>query len=139
MVGKRKNEDAPPLPTEAQPSGSGAVVVPEHEMSLTFGERLKADAAGEQVAPGVHDDGIAPELAHTEDDTALAEEGGEPMVSYLGEFGMREITAEQWQSAGVQGMPTVRWERRSGHKVPRSVFTDQALQVLRQDGGFRVP
>ena len=138
MVSKRPPRDAPALPTDAQPAGTGAVpgtAAPEP----TFGERLKADAAGEQVAPGVHDDGIAPELAHTEGDTALAEEGGEPMVEYLGEFGMREITAEQWDSAGVQGMPTVRWERRTGHKVPRSVFTDQALQVLRQDGGFKVP
>lgn len=137
MVGKRTPREAPPLPTEAQPAGSGAVPGTE-AVQPTFGERLKANAAGERVAPGVNDDGIAPELAHTEDDTKLAEEDGEPMVRYLGEFGMREITAEQWQSAGVQGMPTVRWERRTGHQVPRSVFTDQALQVLRQDGGFRI-
>lgn len=80
-----------------------------------------------------------PELAHTEDDTMLADEAGEPMVVYNGVFGRREITAEQWSAAGVQGMPTVVWERHTGFKVPRSAFTEQALQVLRQDQGFQVP
>jgi hypothetical protein len=61
------------------------------------------------------------------------------MVVYRGEFGRREITKEQWEQAGISGMPTVVWERASGFKVPVSVFTEQALQVLRQDQGFRVP
>jgi hypothetical protein len=63
----------------------------------------------------------------------------EPMVEYVGEFGKREISVEDWEKAGVKGMPLVAWDRRTGHKVPKSVFTEQALQVLRQDGGFRVP
>jgi hypothetical protein len=139
MVGKRRNEptqkDAPSLPAEAQPSGSGAVPGTAEQ---SFGEQLKAGAAGQQVSPVV-DDETEPELAHTEDDTALAEESEEAMVVYRGEFGRREITKEQWEQAGISGMPTVVWERASGFKVPVSVFTEQALQVLRQDQGFRVP
>jgi hypothetical protein len=135
---KRKNQDAPTLPG-AQPTGSGAVPGSEQAAEETFGERLKASAAGTQVAPGVND-GTAPELQEDPNtDAELAEAAEEPMVVYTGESSRREITAEQWAEAGVEGMPTVLWERQSGHKVPANVFSDQALQVLRQDGGFQVP
>lgn len=100
MAIKRRNEDAPPLPADAQP----------------------------------------PELADDPNtDPELAEAAEEPMVVYTGEFGMREITAEQWAEAGVPDMPTVKWERHTGFKVRADVFSPQALQVLRQDSGFRVP
>jgi len=139
MTIKRKQQppvaDAPPLPS-VQPSGSGAVPGTA-TTEPTLGETLKAGVAGEQISDTGSNE--PPELADTEDDAVLAEEAGEPMVVYQGEFGKREITAEQWQQAGVQGMPTVVWERSSGFKVPASAFTPQALQVLRQDQGFRVP
>lgn len=143
MVGRKNQQvpqsDAPPLPVEAQPVGSGAVPGTEGAAEQTFGERMKATTEGEQVSPGVHD-GTAPELVDDPNvDPELAEAAGEPMVVYQGEFGKREITAEQWAQAGVPGMPTIVWERRTGFRVPVSAFTAQALQVLRQDQGFRVP
>lgn len=127
MVGKRKSEQepqettqaAPPLPAETQPAGSGATPGTGEQ---TFGERLKAGAEGEQVAPGVNDG-----------------TDKEPMVTYHGEFSRREISKEDWERAGIADMPAVVWDRATGHKVPKSVFTDQALQVLRQDSGFQVP
>lgn len=135
----RKNQDAPSLPADAQPTGSGAVPGTEGAAEQSFGERLKAGAAGEQV-PGTHGLPDAPELRDDPNtDPELAEAAEEPMVEFQGEAGRREITAEQWAEAGVAGMPTVVWERRTGFKVPVSVFTPQALQVLRQDQGFRVP
>lgn len=138
MVGRKKNEDAPPLPAEVQPAGSGAVPGSE-AAEPTFGEQLKAGAAGQQVAPGVHD-GTDPELADDPNtDAELADAADEPMVLFQGEATRREITAEQWAAASVTGMPTVVWERRTGMQVPVSAFTPQALQVLRQDQGFRVP
>lgn len=142
MVGKKNQpsqSDAPSLPADAQPAGSGAVPGTAQSADQTFGERMKENAVGEQVSPGVNDGTMAPELAETADDQALAEEAGEPMVEYTGEFSRREISAGEWQAAGVSDMPTVVWERRTGNKVAKSVFTEQALQVLRQDGGFRVP
>jgi hypothetical protein len=138
MVGKRKASDAPSLPPEAQPRGSGAVPGTEGAAEQTFGERMKASAAGEQVQP--NDSFMDPELAEDPNtDSELAEEAGEPMVAYRGEFGRREITTEQWAEAGVPNMPTVVWDWRSSFRVPKSVFTEQALQVLRQDQGFQVP
>lgn len=142
MVGKKNQpapqQDAPPLPADVQPAGSGAVPGTEQAFEPTFGERMKAGVEGEQIPTG-HDP-VSPELADDPNtDTELAEAAEEPMVVYQGEFGKREITAQQWQEAGVPGMPTVVWERRSNFKVPVSAFTPQALQVLRQDQGFRVP
>lgn len=136
MVGRKKTEqDAPPLPAEAQPAGSGAA---SGTAEQSFGERMKATVVGEQV-PGSF--GYEPPelLDDPNTDTDLAEAAGEPMVVYQGEFGKREITAQQWSEAGVPDMPTVVWERRTGFKVPVSAFTPQALQVLRQDPGFQVP
>lgn len=105
----------------------------------TLGQQLKEGIAGEQVQPGAND-GTEPELAENPaTDTELADAAEESMVTYHGPFGLREITAQQWQAAGVADMPTVLWERRTGFKVPKNVFTEQALQVLRQDQGFRVP
>lgn len=115
MVGKRTSPSTP-----SQPDGSEAEAANEP----TFGEQLKASAAGEQAQPGVND-GTAPDE--------------EPMVTYHGAFGKREITKEQWEQAGVVEMPTVAWERRTGFKVPVDAFTPRALQVLRQDADFRVP
>jgi hypothetical protein len=143
MVGRKKTDpapatDAPSLPAEVQPAGSGAVPGTEGAAEQTFGERMKATVVGEQVPGSVGYE--PPELADDPDtDTELAEAAEEPMVVFQGEAGRREITAEQWQEAGVPGMPTVVWERRTGFKVPVSAFTPQALQVLRQDQGFRVP
>lgn len=125
MVGRRKDapqetaQDAPSLPVEAQPAGSGATPGTGEQ---TFGERLKAGAEGEQVAPGVNDG-----------------TDKEPMVTYNGEFSRREISKEDWERAGVPDMPGVVWERATGHKIPKSVFTEQALQVLRQDPDIQVP
>ena len=112
-------QDAPPLPPEAQPAGSGAVPGSQGAAEQTFGERLKAQTAGEQMQPGVND--------------------GRDVVRYTGDSTIREITTEDWERFGVQDMPTVRWERRTGHVVPRETFTEQALNVLRQQEGFDVP
>lgn len=134
----RKNQDAPPLPADTQPAGSGAVPGTE-AAEPTFGETLKASAAGQQVQPGVND-GTDLELVEVaEVDTELADAAEEPMVTYHGGSTRREISEADWRQAGIQDMPLVIWERRTGYKVPKSVFTDQALQVLRQDQGFRVP
>lgn len=108
-----------PAPSDTQPAGSGATPGTA-EPEPTFGEELKQKAAGEQV----------PGSFGSED---------EPMVTFHGAATRREISAAEWAGAGVADMPTVVWERRTGHKVSRSAFTDQALQVLRQDQDFRVP
>lgn len=126
MVGRKRTEDSTtetpeetPAPTpESQPAGSGAVPGSASDEE-TFGEQLKANAAGEQVQPGVND--------------------GPKMVRYTGDSTFREITADNWASFGVKDQPTVRWERRTGHAVPVDSFTTQALNVLKQQEGFEVP
>lgn len=91
-------------------------------------------------APPLPGDPQPPELADDANtDAELAEAAEEPMVVFQGEASRREITAAQWAEAGCPDMPTVLWERHTGFKVPVNVFTPQALQVLRQDQGFRVP
>lgn len=141
MPAKKSNEAAPLLPAEVQPAGSGATpgTAPAEE---TLGERLKSGAEGVQVQPGVNDGAepkMDPELGDTDTDAELAEEAGEPMVKYTGEFSRREISVADWQGAGVPDMPAVVWDRAHGMQVPRSVFSEQALQVLRQEGHFEVP
>lgn len=81
----------------------------------------------------------------TDEKPQTAEDGKteEPMVTYHGASTRREITQMEWRGAGVPDMPTVFWERRLGatehSKVPVNAFTEQALQVLRQDQDFQVP
>jgi hypothetical protein len=123
--------DAPPLPAEAQPAGSGATPgTPSPAQAGRMGDPVP-DSFG--AAP------VEPELAQTEEDTLLAQEDNEPMVKYNGPFSRREIKAQEWAGAGVGDMPDIVWDRRTEFKVPASVFTEQALQVLRQDGQFEVP
>lgn len=143
MSPTRKQRDAEPLPAEAQPAGSGAVPgSAQGEEELYTGPGAYA-VAGEKVQPGVND-GTQPvpsdaELGQTEADQALAEAAEEPMVTFHGEATVRTITSQEWANAGVANMPTVTWERRTGHKVSADVFDAKALQVLRQDPDFRVP
>jgi hypothetical protein len=135
---------------DSEPTGSGTVPGTEAAVEEQY-TGPGAALGGTQVQPGVND-GLelpekaaadAEELETTEADEELAateeETEGPPVVTYHGGFGKREITKEQWEAAGVSGMPTTSWERRTGHRVPADVFSPQALQVLRQDPDFRVP
>lgn len=125
---KSSEKDAPPLPAEAQPAGSGATTAQPQQATQESG-----------VTANVSNEADSELMDDPNTDVELAEAAEEPMVEYTGPASRREITSEQWQGAGVADMPTVVWERHSGFKVPKSVFSEQALQVLRQDGGFRVP
>lgn len=79
----------------------------------------------------------------TSEDAELADQPGDkdlekrpPGVRYVGEFGAREITAEDWRKAGVKDQPGARWERGNGWTLPLEGFTEHALRVLAQDGLF---
>lgn len=143
MSPTRKQRDAEPLPEDVQPAGSGAVPgSAQGQEELYTGPGAYA-VAGTQVQPGVNDGTQAApsdaELGQTEADNELADAADEPMVTFHGDATNRTITAQEWADNGVTNMPTVTWERRTGHKVPANVFDAKALQLLRQDPDFRVP
>jgi hypothetical protein len=132
----RKNTEAAQTPADAQPAGSGAVPGSAQGAEEVY-TGPGAYAGGEQVAPGIND-GTKQDVAELKDQPGDNElEFSEPMVYYIGEFGRREITVEDWRAANVQDMPMVVWDRNNKKAVPQKDFTDQALTVLRQDPSFR--
>jgi hypothetical protein len=62
----------------------------------------------------------------------------EGKVAYVGPYGAREITGQQWQLAGVEEMPNVRWDATNNYVVDKDIFTEAAMRVIQQDTSFRV-
>lgn len=116
-ISRKRQADAPPLPDGA----------PQPEEEYT-GPGARA-VVGEPV--------IDSDLVETTEDDLIAEETGEPMVYYIGQFGRREISVQDWQRAHVADQPAVSWTRANNFAVPQSAFHDIALNVLRQDSDFR--
>lgn len=63
----------------------------------------------------------------------------EPVVEYVGTAHVRKITAADWKQAGVEDQGAVTWDRSNRHKVKASELSSAALEVLREDSGFKVP
>lgn len=59
-------------------------------------------------------------------------------VHYTGSASIRNISAADWDKAGIQGQEFVTWDRKSGNKLDKARFTDAALDLLRQDGNFEI-
>jgi hypothetical protein len=62
----------------------------------------------------------------------------EGTVQYVGEFGAREITASEWEKAGIAEQPAVRWDSNNDFTLPKEGFTEHALRALYQDGSFSI-
>jgi hypothetical protein len=60
-------------------------------------------------------------------------------VEYKGQATHRRISEADWQAAGVADQGDVEWSRDTNMRVGVDHFTDEALEVLRRDGGFSVP
>lgn len=59
-------------------------------------------------------------------------------VCYLGEYSVREFTADDFKGAGVEDQPTTRWEASNQYAIPVEAFTDAALSLVRQTGEFKI-
>lgn len=82
-------------------------------------------AAGQNSTP-------PPEKAETE-----AKE--EAVVEYVGTSDVRTISADEWKLAGVEDQKSTAWDARNKHKVVASEFSKEALAVLAEDSGFKLP
>lgn len=63
---------------------------------------------------------------------------GPDTIKYTGDAGVREITAAQWKTAGVEDQETVVWDASNDYTVPLSKFTPDAIAVLRRDRGLKI-
>lgn len=60
-------------------------------------------------------------------------------VEYRGQATHRRISRADWEAAGVQDQGDVEWSKDTGMRVGVDHLTDEAMEVLRRDGGFSVP
>lgn len=60
-------------------------------------------------------------------------------VEYRGQATHRRISQADWEAAGVKDQGDVEWSRDTNMRVGIDHLTDEALEVLRRDGGFSVP
>lgn len=60
-------------------------------------------------------------------------------VEYKGQATHRRISREDWERAGIADQGDVEWSRETNMRVGLDHLTDEALEVLRRDGGFSVP
>lgn len=61
------------------------------------------------------------------------------VVEYTGTSDVRKISAAEWKAAGVEDQNQVVWDRSNRKKVGVAELNKDALDVLRQDSGFKVP
>lgn len=73
-------------------------------------------------------------------EAASAETGETPSgtVKYTGSAGVREITAAQWKSAGIEGQRAVEWNAGNDYTLPKSDFSAEALEVLKRDKNLKL-
>lgn len=64
--------------------------------------------------------------------------GKEEFVAYVGGATIREITARQWEQAGIMDQDGANWTVQNRHLVPKDHFSDAALEVLERDGQFKI-
>lgn len=60
-------------------------------------------------------------------------------VEYKGQATHRRISQADWEAAGVKDQGDVEWSKDTGMRVGLDHLTEEALEVLRRDGGFSVP
>lgn len=60
-------------------------------------------------------------------------------VEYKGQATHRRISQADWEAAGIANQGDVEWSKETGMRVGVDHLTDEALEVLRRDGGFSVP
>lgn len=78
----------------------------------------------------------APEEAVEKTDEADAEPTN--IVRHTGLVSERRISREDWEQAGVSDQDGVVWTRDTGNVVPIDQFSEEALQVLANEGSFEV-
>ena len=59
-----------------------------------------------------------------------ASKDDEDLVLYVGGADVRQITAQEWEAAGVENQDTVVFNRENNWRVPANELTDAALQLL---------
>lgn len=57
-------------------------------------------------------------------------------VTYMGIYGVRQITRPEWESVGVMNQDSVQWNSLNRWTVKGEKFTSEALEVLEAEGQF---
>lgn len=58
-------------------------------------------------------------------------------VKYVGDAGVREISKADWKAAGIEH-DTVTWDADNEYTVLKSLFSAEALELLRRDRGLKI-
>lgn len=60
------------------------------------------------------------------------------VVKYRGSSSIREITAEQWEQAGIKKQDTVIWNADNNWTVALDKLSEDALKVVGNEPGFEI-
>lgn len=75
----------------------------------------------------------------TQNRAASSSDSTPQVVKYTGDAGVREISAADWKTAGVEGQAKVVWNAENDYTLPASDFSAAALEVLKRDPHIKQP
>lgn len=97
------------------------------------------EAAPEEVQPKQSEAAAKSEISKAFDGSKNvpgdAEEG---KVKYVGPASTRRISASDWEAVGVVGAKDVVWNFANDFVVSKDKFTEEQLEILRRDSGFKI-
>jgi hypothetical protein len=65
-------------------------------------------------------------------------EDAEPGIYYIGRATIRNITAGEWKGAGNDAQGPLRWDETNRYVLPLDSVNEEAMEVIKGDGGFQV-
>jgi len=78
-------------------------------------------------------------MAKKEDQEPVEEPAGfknTKRIRYVGTSDVRVISTEDWDSAGIEGQPTVSWETLNDFRIEASLLSPEAVAYLEGDADF---
>jgi hypothetical protein len=93
---------------------------------------------GPQVVEETRGQNFAEQMGVSPRKVDAVSEDAEPGIYYIGRATIRNITAEEWKKAGNDAQGPLRWDETNGHVLPLDSVNEDAMEVIRNDGGFQV-
>jgi hypothetical protein len=97
-------------------------------------EKAKAEKT-DQVLAEPDDQVIVDKVSEHKPDPGAVKETS---IRYKGSTSERFVTPEQWASAGVPDQERISWNRGNNFIVPKSRFSDVAVDVILADPAFEI-
>ncbi|QGJ90060.1 hypothetical protein HWC80_gp019 [Mycobacterium phage Indlulamithi] len=122
----------PALPGDSTPQEATA---PQKQEELT--DEQKAEKARQGLPPSVE---VVTADAPMELQKPIKADESKGFIQYVGVATTRQMTPADWEREGVDDFDQfIEWNYLNKKCVPRSIFTDKALQyLLRVDGRFKL-